>query len=725
MTMKSVAIAYAARQWQVFPLAAAGKQPATKHGFQDASTDAAQIAQWWGNGKRFNIGIATGERSGLVVIDLDGPEGLAEWQSIAAPHEPITTLTSLTGGGGAHLLFRWPGLPINNSPISENIHVRADGGYVVAPPSIHPNGTPYRWQDESVAVADMPIWLLVLLTTERGKGVILPSPSEPTKPIEGSSSHISSNGTRLSAYAAAALRSACDRIRGAGEGTRNDTLNREAFSLGAFVRDNHIDRATAEADLRNAALAAGLDEREIDKTLASAINGALSNSRRVIEPKDNRAEAVEAQAAETVQRADAKEKGEKPTDDELVDEWHALHPDTAYGMGEFRRYENGVWEIAPPGRIEYELSDTMREAKARKVRPSGSLLASVRKLAQAMLYVADECWDADYDILTCTNGTLHIPTLQLRAHNPRDYQTSGVPYGYDPDASCPTFEWVLAERIPDAADFVQEFAGYALTTDTRHETALWFFGPRGSGKSTIIEGVQAMLGRRAGTLGLSDIEKNRFSLAGLPGKTLVISTEQPSSFVASTSILNAIISGEPVQVERKYNDPVTFRPKAKVLWAMNELPRLNDSSDGILRRVQVVEFPQTIADRDPQVKETIKGEAAGILNWALAGLKRLQARGRFDIPESVKRANREYEMRNDIPAMFMEAQMERGVDYWIGAESIYTAWKDWCVMHGHLPGSSTKRAEDWKRLGLEHRRMNDGVRYYGAKLKMKIGSNND
>jgi len=135
----------------------------------------------------------------------------------------------------------------------------------------------------------------------------------------------------------------------------------------------------------------------------------------------------------------------------------------------------------------------------------------------------------------------------------------------------------LKGTIPNAVAFFQEFAGYSLITDTSHEIAVWLWGPRGSGKSTGLTGLQTVLGPRSGILGLADIERNRFALANLPGKTLVLATEQPASYIRSTDVLNAIISGEPIQVERKYKDAYEITPRAKVAWAMNDLPHVSES----------------------------------------------------------------------------------------------------------------------------------------------------
>lgn len=150
------ALVYARRGWAVFPLKERDKTPATANGFQNATTDVDVITRWWTQRPNQNIGIATGDVSGgLVVIDVDVHDDdstaldfMYEWseQNGALP----LTLSQTTGSGGMHLLFD-AGAPCNIS-ISTNslvhIDIRANGGYIVAPPSIHPNGCAYRWSSE-------------------------------------------------------------------------------------------------------------------------------------------------------------------------------------------------------------------------------------------------------------------------------------------------------------------------------------------------------------------------------------------------------------------------------------------------------------------------------------------------------------------------------------------------------------------------------------------------
>jgi putative DNA primase/helicase len=407
-----------------------------------------------------------------------------------------------------------------------------------------------------------------------------------------------------------------------------------------------------------------------------------------------------------------------PTHDELRDRWIDSNPDHAYGLSEWRNYDAGIWPVVSETSVKAEISAVIEEAKPEGIKPTASILASVTELTRVKVFVPDERWDADPDILVCKNGALRISTGELEKHRPGHYATSAVPYEYRPGIKTLAWDYFLRNTVPVAAAFLQEFAGYALTTDMSHELAVWLYGPPGSGKSTFLAGLQAMLGHRAGVLGLADLERSRFTLADLPGKTLVVASEQPSSYLASTNTLNAIISGEPTQVERKYRDPFTVIPRAKVCWAMNELPRVADANSGLFRRVKVVGFPELPENkRDPEVKRLIENEGAGILNWALEGLRRLTERGHFEIPEGVQDATKQFRENNDVPALFVEDRCIRDANQDVPAAKLYHEYKFWCEENGHRPQSSTRVSDDWQRLGFERRRTKSGTVYQGLRIK--------
>lgn len=154
--MKDQAHYYARIGLSVFPIKPKSKAPLTEHGFCDASRDPNQIEQWWARWPDANIGIATGSVSGgLVVIDLDvdddkGIDGrvtLREWE-MKHGKLPDSTWLSITGRGGYHYFYKDTSTVKTRTGIYEGIDIRGEGGYIVAPPSIHPNGRRYEWEQD-------------------------------------------------------------------------------------------------------------------------------------------------------------------------------------------------------------------------------------------------------------------------------------------------------------------------------------------------------------------------------------------------------------------------------------------------------------------------------------------------------------------------------------------------------------------------------------------------
>ena len=146
------AIQYASKGMAVFPLKPRAKEPLTKHGVKDATTNFNTIEKWWTKHPTANIGIACGQRSGgLLVIDLDekdngisGSDTLHNWESENG--ELPETVRSITGKGGAHILYRIDHVEKNKIGLLEGVDIRSDDGYIVAPPSVHPNGRRYEWE---------------------------------------------------------------------------------------------------------------------------------------------------------------------------------------------------------------------------------------------------------------------------------------------------------------------------------------------------------------------------------------------------------------------------------------------------------------------------------------------------------------------------------------------------------------------------------------------------
>lgn len=170
MSMMEEALSYAEAGFAVLPLVERKKTPLTSHGLKDATQEPEIIKSWWSKWPRANIGIATGKKSGgLFVIDCDIDEGkngvqaLSEWE-IDNGFLPETAC-SVTGRGGKHYLFRSDKIVKNKTGFITGVDLRGEGGYIVAPPSIHENGKAYRWQTDprsaQIAEADETVFRFI------------------------------------------------------------------------------------------------------------------------------------------------------------------------------------------------------------------------------------------------------------------------------------------------------------------------------------------------------------------------------------------------------------------------------------------------------------------------------------------------------------------------------------------------------------------------------------
>lgn len=402
----------------------------------------------------------------------------------------------------------------------------------------------------------------------------------------------------------------------------------------------------------------------------------------------------------------------------LRDRYLSDFPNTIYGLGEWRRYDNGVWLPIHELIIRRELQHSVVTQRKIAVKVDNGLINSLYNMVKAHTFTPDAQFDHDENLLVFDDCTLDFLTGERRGHLPENYRTTKLPFAYDANATSDCWERFLADVVSgEVALFLQEFAGLAITGLTKYEIAVWLYGLPGGGKSTFIAGLESMLGPQCGVLGLSDIETSNFGLTNLPGKTLVISTEQPAHFIKSAHIVNALISGERVNVDRKFRDPIAFTSRCKILWAMNELPRVDDKGAGIFRRVKLVHFPAIdLSKRDPRVKEAIQQSGMAILNWALVGLRRLLERGHFDIPETIEAATEHYRINNDIPSMFVEERCEADSIAKEQAQTLYEAYREWCVDTGHKPLAMPRFSDEMQRLGFTKTKIGN-VYYRGLKLR--------
>lgn len=222
-----------------------------------STTDPEKIEAW--RSKRFiKIGIPTGQRSGLLVIDIDDEAAWAECLLEAGGAREPYTRAQRTGrdGGGRQFVFEYPtGVTLGNSSkaFPAGVDVRGEGGQFVAPPSIHESGRVYAWVDESVPVSPLPGWIL-----KRLGSVEAPVSTSPTY-----------DGPPATAWGAAAMAAEITQLE-ATTTNRNDRFFLAACRLSEIANGGHIPWPTAEGELRFAALGTGLTVDEVERSMQSA-----------------------------------------------------------------------------------------------------------------------------------------------------------------------------------------------------------------------------------------------------------------------------------------------------------------------------------------------------------------------------------------------------------------------------------------------------------------------
>jgi putative DNA primase/helicase len=351
----------------------------------------------------------------------------------------------------------------------------------------------------------------------------------------------------------------------------------------------------------------------------------------------------------------------------------------------------------PELKIKYEVQ--VAAAKYGKVSVTNGTVTSITELVRQCVAVSDLLFDANPNIITFKDRVLDLATWSTVPHSPSHYNTSKLPFKYDLTARLPEWERFLTS-LPHV-EFMQRFAGYCLTSETKYELALWLWGPPGGGKSTYIEALCAMLGAKACVLGLSEIERSQFALSQLPGRNLAISTEMPARIIRAANVINAIISGELIPVERKYINPYTIRPHAKIIWGMNMLPTIGNEGAGIFRRVLPIHFPSIPEpERDPRLKEAILAHPMAVANWALEGLRDLQKRQTMDVPVELLTARDQYKEHNDVTFCFVDETCERDSSSRVKTSFLHAKYREWATKNGYRAMSMRNFTHDLDRLGF-------------------------
>lgn len=745
------ALDYARRGFEVFPVPPGTKKSHKKAEFSGGAewgktTDPETIRRDFAKWPDANVGLPTGAASGFFAVDLDVKAGgLDNWEQLVRENGPLpATVTVRTPSGGRHYWFQWvEGIRNSASEIAAGVDIRGEGGMVVAPPSVKPGSGAYAFEPGcapwEVAVAEAPEWVVraalqasAKAGAPQGSAAQGRSPGGRAKGLGGVEDlPRAPSGTGLGARKVWDREMA--RLSAAEEGSRNDTLNRVAYTLGGLIPGGHLSFEAVRAALVEVALSLGLDAGE----LGTIDSGLVAGQQEPFDPRgldDFRL-----------------------SDEQLA----ALMAGTSWGedhcwvpsLGKWRRWNGAFWETLPDLAVTADvrafLSKLAAEAgtvaeieverERQRILASGAQpgpgvgrqiiekarliefrLGSVKtdiavetKLRSMKLRTAAE-FDSNLLLLGTPDGTVDLQTGELRPSRREDFisRTTGV-VPAAPGARAERWEQFLADAQPDPAmrDFLQRLAGYALTGLTREEKIFFFYGGGGNGKGTFLETLYAVMGDYVEKLPAGLLLTQSQSginvdahLAKLEGARLAIGSEIERGRSWNESLLKDLTGGDTLVARHLYRDAFDFKPQATVIIAGNTQPSIRGVDDAMRRRMVLVEFGQRFGEgdgakpADPSLKACLQtDEASAVLRWAVEGA-RLYLRDGLLLPASVKAASKAYLDNEDLILCFLDEETERGE--WVSTAALHHRFTQWLDGQGLKPWGQRTLSKRLREYGL-------------------------
>jgi P4 family phage/plasmid primase-like protien len=447
-----------------------------------------------------------------------------------------------------------------------------------------------------------------------------------------------------------------------------------------------------------------------------------------------------------------------------IEDYKAEHGgDLRFYRDEWWKYQSGAWKKVSPEELKLKVRQKIRsvfrsdwldyrkrnderaEKPIKKI--NDQLVSNVVSAMKHMAYFTSEiempCWMPDRstrNYISMRNGIVDLDRLfadredYLLPHSPEWFSSLQLGYDFDPDCPTPKFDrWLqyISDGEPEKAMLLQEFAGYLFQQNCDEQCFLVIEGPGGTGKTTFFNIVSAIIG----TENISNISlelfSDKFSLSSTIGKIANICGDIGKLSGEEEGVLKRYTGNERIQVDRKNLPHVSFLPTAKLMFAWNERPRIQDKTTGFWRRLLLVNFSKPIPEQD-KVKKMSRidfwsEERAGIFVWAICGLKRLIDQGRFTIPKSTADAMAEYRDESNPARRYFADYLEESEDGLIETGEIYKNYQEWCEEQGHKPMSSVNLSKELKnyfpKSERKQKRMRNGKRFWGyEKISWKNNS---
>ncbi len=348
-------------------------------------------------------------------------------------------------------------------------------------------------------------------------------------------------------------------------------------------------------------------------------------------------------------------------------------------------YDEGAYHPHGEAVVRAWTEAAYRESEGKS--PKSHLVNEVLAIVHRRTYVPRDGFNPP-GLLCLRNGVLDPLTGKMRPHAPEPRFTVQLPVAYDPDARCPRFLRFLEEVLPDpkAREAVQLLFGYCLEPGNRYHRAFMFHGSGANGKSTLQGVLRALLGpKNVSAETLQTLSKSLYATANLWGRLANVCPDIPPRPLRYTDVFLGLTGGDAVRGERKFRDAFEFVNPAKLIFSANELPPVDNKTFAFWRRWVAIDFPNRFTgnDANPRLLETLTldAELSGVLNWALAGLEALRARGGFPEEDLAEDLREKWQRRSDSLYWFLQERVEADPQGWVAKADFNQAYADFCEEH--------------------------------------------
>jgi putative DNA primase/helicase len=390
-----------------------------------------------------------------------------------------------------------------------------------------------------------------------------------------------------------------------------------------------------------------------------------------------------------------------------------------YNGAEFLRYESktGTWHA---GADEYLKSFiTIRKLrKETKIRYISETIAAIKGL----VFVNGSFEDSDVNKLVLANGVYDLKTNSFSSKFDKNlHARTSHPISYDETAECPTFDGYLRQIVGEEnMNFVYEWFGYNFYRKYRLQKMLFIYGSGGTGKSTLVEILRELIGKESySAVSLKSLAKERFSAAGLHGKTANFDSEAKQEYLGDGAFLKQLTGEDTIYADRKNQEPIYFYNYAKLTFVMNHLPAMRDFSGGLTRRMLILKIDKKLTDEviEKFPKEVMMREMAGIFNKAMQGLRRALNQNSFSISDGMDENVEKWVQGNDVLSLFIEDECEIGENKKTPVKEAYSDYVAYCKGSGYKPITRNNFVSRMKELGYE----NKPVKVDGKLVKCWVG----